>query len=124
MVDADNGEGIWPGSSSMSYPKQLSPHLELQLLRGGAAPGLGWMQQSLQQAERCKGELVETWSCFDSSDRVLELQREAAQWLGDRQNWMDSRKERAPPRYQFNAAPARMVLLRRWSIFICLGSLP
>ena len=37
MVDADNGEGIWPGSSSMSYPKQLSPHLELQLLRGGPA---------------------------------------------------------------------------------------
>ena len=76
MVDADNGEGISPGSSSMSYPKQLSPHLELQLLRGGAAPGLGWMQQSLQQAERCKSELVETWSCFDSSDRVLEPQRE------------------------------------------------
>ena len=38
--------------------------------------------------------------------------QEAAQWLGDRQNWMDSRKERAAPRYQFGADTAPSLTYR------------
>ena len=47
-----------------------------------------------------RGELVETWLCFDFSDRVLEPQREAAQWLGDRLNGPSTgqcRWSRLPP---------------------------